>query len=87
MRGALVGGDILFYGSDSFYHMRRILYTVDHFPSTLWFDPSINYPEGLELLWPPLFDQPWRGPPSSWGRDLRGRWRWSPPSPPRSWGL
>lgn len=57
MRGALVGGDILFYGSDSFYHMRRILYTVDHFPSTLWFDPSINYPEGLELLWPPLFDQ------------------------------
>lgn len=57
MRGAIVGGDLLFYGSDSFYHMRRILYTVDHFPSTLWFDPSINYPEGLELLWPPLFDQ------------------------------
>jgi len=56
-RGALVGGDLLFYGSDSFYHMRRVLYTVDHFPSTLWFDSYLDYPRGLELLWPPLFDQ------------------------------
>jgi oligosaccharyl transferase (archaeosortase A-associated) len=56
-RGALVGGDLLFFGSDSFYHMRRILYTVDHFPSTLWFDSYLDYPRGLELLWPPLFDQ------------------------------
>jgi len=57
MRGALVGGDVLFYGSDSYYHMRRVLYTVEHFPSTLWFDPYLNYPKGMELLWPPLFDQ------------------------------
>ncbi len=57
LRGALVGGDILFYGSDSFYHMRRVLYTVDHFPSTRWFDSYLDYPRGLELLWPPLFDQ------------------------------
>jgi len=56
-RGAIVGGDLLFYGSDSFYHMRRILYTVDHFPHTLWFDSYLDYPRGLELMWPPLFDQ------------------------------
>ncbi|MGC9514223.1 STT3 domain-containing protein [Methanocrinis sp.] len=56
-RGALLGGHVLFFGSDSFYHMRRVLYTVDHFPSTLWFDSYLDYPEGLELLWPPLFDQ------------------------------
>jgi len=56
-RGAIVGGDVLFFGSDAFYHMRRVLYTVDHFPSTLWFDSYLDYPRGLELLWPPLFDQ------------------------------
>ena len=38
MRGVIIDGDILFYGSDSFYHMRRVLYTVDHFPHALWFD-------------------------------------------------
>jgi len=57
LRGATIDGDILFYGSDSFYHMRRVLYTVDHFPHTLWFDTFLNYPRGLELMWPPLFDQ------------------------------
>ncbi|KUK44794.1 MAG: Oligosaccharyl transferase, STT3 subunit [Methanothrix harundinacea] len=57
LRGATIDGDILFYGSDSFYHMRRVLYTVDHFPHTLWFDSFLNYPRGLELTWPPLFDQ------------------------------
>lgn len=56
-RGVLVGGDLLFFGSDAFYHMRRVLYTVDHFPSTIWFDSYLDYPRGLELLWPPLFDQ------------------------------
>lgn len=56
-KNALVDGNILFYGYDSFYHMRRILYTVDNFPNTLWFDSYLNYPHGLELTWPPLFDQ------------------------------
>jgi len=37
--------------------MRRILYTVDNFPHTLWFDSYLNYPHGLDLMWPPLFDQ------------------------------
>ncbi|HPR65908.1 MAG TPA: STT3 domain-containing protein [Methanothrix sp.] len=56
-RNALVGGDVLFYGYDSFYHMRRIFYTVENFPHTLWFDSYLNHPFGHGLLWPPLFDQ------------------------------
>lgn len=56
-RNALVGGEIQFYHFDSFYHLRRILYTVDNFPSTLWFDSYLNHPLGFSLSWPPLFDQ------------------------------
>jgi len=57
LRNTLVDGDVLFYGSDSFYHMRRVAYTFDHFPHTLWFDSYLDYPHGLRLTWPPLFDQ------------------------------
>jgi dolichyl-diphosphooligosaccharide--protein glycosyltransferase len=53
----LQGGAVLFDGYDEFYHMRRILYTVNHFPNTLWSDSYLNYPHGLQLTWPPLFDQ------------------------------
>ncbi|MCX8206859.1 MAG: oligosaccharyl transferase, archaeosortase A system-associated [Methanothrix sp.] len=55
-RLALSDGSVLFYGPDSYYHMRRIIYTVDHFPATLWFDSYVDYPNGLEITWPPLFD-------------------------------
>ena len=44
-------------GYDEFYHMRRILYTVAHFPNTLWFDSYLDYPHGYNITWPPLFDQ------------------------------
>lgn len=53
---ALYRGDIIFDGYDEYYHLRRILYTFHHFPHTLWFDSYINYPHGLEISWPPLFD-------------------------------
>lgn len=56
-RNSLAEGQIHFYSYDSFYHMRRILYTVENFPHTLWFDSYLNHPHGLELTWPPLFDQ------------------------------
>ena len=56
-RNVLQGGSVLFVGYDGFYHMRRILYTVAHFPNTLWFDSYLNYPNGMNLTWPPLFDQ------------------------------
>lgn len=55
-RLALSDGSVLFYGPDSYYHMRRIIYTVNHFPATLWFDSYVDYPKGLEITWPPLFD-------------------------------
>lgn len=55
-RLALSDGSMLFYGPDSYYHMRRIIYTVNHFPATLWFDSYVDYPNGLEITWPPLFD-------------------------------
>jgi len=53
---ALTKGDLLFYGYDSFYHMRRIAYTLNDFPHTLWFDSYLNYPHGMEITWPPFFD-------------------------------
>lgn len=53
---AMYRGDIIFDGFDEYYHLRRIFYTFHHFPHTLWFDSYINYPHGLEITWPPLFD-------------------------------
>ncbi len=56
-RNSLQGGNVLFVGYDEFYHMRRILYTVAHFPNTLWFDSYLDYPHGMNITWPPFFDQ------------------------------
>ncbi len=56
-RNSLTENGVLFPGYDGYYHMRRILYTVSHFPNTLWFDSYLNYPEGFDITWPPLFDQ------------------------------
>jgi oligosaccharyl transferase (archaeosortase A-associated) len=56
-RSSLTENGILLPGYDEYYHMRRILYTVNHFPDTLWFDSYLNYPHGLFITWPPLFDQ------------------------------
>jgi dolichyl-diphosphooligosaccharide--protein glycosyltransferase len=54
---ALSGGQVHFNGLDSYYHMRRIVYTVYHFPSTNVFDSYVNFPSGFPIYWPPLFDQ------------------------------
>jgi oligosaccharyl transferase (archaeosortase A-associated) len=56
-RNTIQGGNVLFMGYDEFYHMRRVLYTVIHFPNTIWFDSYIDYPHGTNITWPPLFDQ------------------------------
>ena len=56
-RYSLTEMGVLLPGYDEFYHMRRILYTVNNFPNTLWFDSYLNYPHGLEITWPPLYDQ------------------------------
>ncbi len=50
-------GKIAFIGFDSFYHVRRIVYTVHNFPDTITFDPYLNYPFGFEVGWPPFYDQ------------------------------
>ena len=56
-RNSLTEKGIILPGYDEYYHMRRIFFTVTHFPNTLWFDSYLNYPQGLEITWPPLFDQ------------------------------
>ncbi|OPY49165.1 MAG: Dolichyl-monophosphooligosaccharide--protein glycosyltransferase AglB [Methanosaeta sp. PtaU1.Bin112] len=56
-RSSLTENGILLPGYDEYYHMRRILFTAIHFPNTLWFDSYLNYPYGMEITWPPLFDQ------------------------------
>ncbi|MDQ1261703.1 MAG: dolichyl-phosphooligosaccharide-protein glycotransferase [Euryarchaeota archaeon] len=56
-RNSLTENGIVLPGYDEYYHMRRILFTATHFPDTLWFDSYLDYPRGLEITWPPLFDQ------------------------------
>ena len=56
-RNALQDGNVLFMGYDGFYHMRRIIYTIAHFPNTIWYDSYLDYPHGMDITWPPLFDQ------------------------------
>jgi dolichyl-diphosphooligosaccharide--protein glycosyltransferase len=55
-QGVLLDGYVLPFGFDSFYHLRRIVYSVVRFPDVLDFDPYINYPEGAKPIWSPLFD-------------------------------
>lgn len=56
-RNFLTENGVIMAGYDEYYHMRRILYTVSHFPNTLWFDSYLDYPFGLDITWPPLYDQ------------------------------
>ncbi len=41
---------------DSYYHLRRITYTIENFPKILSFDPYLSYPHGEFSPWPPMFD-------------------------------
>ena len=43
-------------GNDAYYHLRRIRYSIDHFPDVLSFDPLINFPVGAQPIWSPTFD-------------------------------
>ena len=55
-RSVLLGERVLPFGSDAFYHLRRIAYSVLHFPDVLVFDPYINFPYGAKPIWTPAFD-------------------------------
>jgi len=52
----IVGGQVIFNGPDSSYHMRRIVYTVLHYPFPNLFDSYVSYPDGYVIGWPPVFD-------------------------------
>jgi dolichyl-diphosphooligosaccharide--protein glycosyltransferase len=52
----LVEGRPLFFGSDVYYHMRRIVYSIVRFPAALGFDPYINFPDGGRAIWTPFLD-------------------------------
>lgn len=52
----LSDGRVTFVSYDSYYHMRSILYTTQHFPEHILFDSYINYPLGFDISWPPLYD-------------------------------
>ncbi len=41
---------------DSYYHLRRILYTINNFPHMLNFDSFLSFPFGEYSPWPPFFD-------------------------------
>ncbi len=50
-------GGVTLLGADTYYHARRILATVAHFPSALSFDSYIDFPYSSSIGWPPLYDQ------------------------------
>lgn len=41
---------------DSYYHLRRILFTIKNYPAVLNYDSFLSYPFGDYVPWPPLFD-------------------------------
>jgi len=47
---------VVFAPADATYHMRRAFYTFSNFPEVLLRDPYLNFPGGVNVPWPPLFD-------------------------------
>ncbi len=51
-----VKGRVFFLEADSYYHLRRILYTMRYFPESLGFDPYLGYPTAAKAIWPTFLD-------------------------------
>ncbi|MBU4076919.1 MAG: oligosaccharyl transferase, archaeosortase A system-associated [Euryarchaeota archaeon] len=51
-----VGSSVIFPDFDVYYHLRLITYSVQNFPSFLWFDSYVNYPLGYNVGWMPFYD-------------------------------
>lgn len=51
-----VDGNVLFQGYDEYYHARLITYAVHNFPGYMWFDSYVDYPDGINVGWMPLYD-------------------------------
>ncbi len=58
------------FGSDAYYHLRRIVYSVVNFPATLEFDPYINFPVGAKPIWTPFLDLVVSALIRPWAREL-----------------
>ena len=56
VRAALAGDHVFFGSGDSYYHLRRVLLTLQQFPEVPHFDAYVNFPEGARITWPPGFD-------------------------------
>jgi dolichyl-diphosphooligosaccharide--protein glycosyltransferase len=50
-------GRIIFLEADPYYHMWRVFSYIETFPGTFFFDPFLNYPYGIIVGWPPLYDE------------------------------
>jgi len=50
------GPGAVLLATDPWYHLRRIQHAVRHFPTIFDFDPSVNFPEGAQIIWPHGFD-------------------------------
>jgi dolichyl-diphosphooligosaccharide--protein glycosyltransferase len=55
-REVLVGNRVLLGFDDPYYHLRRVILTLQHFPRVNSFDYYLNFPDGAVLTWPPGFD-------------------------------
>jgi asparagine N-glycosylation enzyme membrane subunit Stt3 len=55
-RSVLEGERVQLFGNDAYYHLRRIQYAIQRFPSQLEFDRYVNFPRGGEPIWAPGFD-------------------------------
>jgi len=56
LKAVLADGKVLFGLGDPYYHLRRVLLTLEHFPRVPSFDSYTNFPEGARIIWPPGFD-------------------------------
>ena len=51
-------GGVTFRGNDPWYHFRQTNYLLEHFPTTMPFDPMTNYPTGTSVdQFGTLYDQ------------------------------
>ncbi|UPW00313.1 oligosaccharyl transferase, archaeosortase A system-associated [Halorussus gelatinilyticus] len=51
-------GEVLFDGNDAWYHLRQVQYTVNHWPSTMPYDPWTYFPFGTSVgQFGTLYDQ------------------------------
>ena len=49
-------GRVVFFGMDAWYHMRRVQMALAGCGWPPSFDPYVNFPDGAQPIWPPLFD-------------------------------